>query len=70
MSRGQPGAGGKAWKGHKAALPAKPCATCGREMVWRKRWAATWEQVRHCSDACRRAARGRGAAAPTGEPDA
>ena len=23
-------------------------------MVWRKRWADSWEQVRYCSDACRR----------------
>ena len=24
-------------------------------MVWRKRWAANWDSVRYCSDACRRA---------------
>ncbi len=27
---------------------------CGREMTWRKAWARNWEQVRYCSDACRR----------------
>jgi len=23
-------------------------------MTWRKKWARNWEQVRYCSDACRR----------------
>lgn len=23
-------------------------------MVWRRKWAANWESVRYCSDACRR----------------
>ena len=43
-----------AWKGNKAALPSKPCAACGRPMAWRKAWAKNWEQVKYCSDACRR----------------
>lgn len=42
------------FKGNKAALPTKPCATCGRPMSWRRAWAANWEAVRHCSEACRR----------------
>lgn len=29
------------------------CTACGRRMVWRRRWARDWEQVRHCSRACR-----------------
>jgi hypothetical protein len=32
----------------------KTCARCGREIVWRKKWAKDWESVRWCSDACRR----------------
>ena len=24
-------------------------------MVWRRRWARSWDEVRYCSDACRRA---------------
>ena len=32
----------------------KTCARCGRTMEWRKSWARNWEQVRYCSDACRR----------------
>jgi hypothetical protein len=32
----------------------KPCVVCGRTIEWRARWARDWEQVRYCSDACRR----------------
>jgi hypothetical protein len=34
--------------------PPKPCATCGREITWRKKWARDWDSVRYCSDRCRR----------------
>ena len=30
------------------------CASCGRTIEWRKKWAANWDEVRYCSDACRR----------------
>jgi hypothetical protein len=42
------------FKGNKSFLPSKPCASCGLPMTWRKRWAKTWDEVRYCSDACRR----------------
>ena len=32
----------------------KVCDGCGRTMTWRKAWARTWDEVRWCSDACRR----------------
>jgi len=48
----------------KSDLPQKTCATCGRPMVWRKAWARTWDQVRHCSDKCR-AMRGKGGGQPS-----
>ncbi|MDX2115507.1 MAG: DUF3253 domain-containing protein [Planctomycetota bacterium] len=35
-------------------LPEKPCAACGRSIVWRKKWERDWDSVRYCSDACRR----------------
>jgi len=38
----------------KADLPVKTCAACGRPMVWRKAWEKTWDQVKYCSDACRK----------------
>jgi len=46
------------FRGNKQSLPSKPCAACGRVMTWRRRWALNWEQVRYCSDACRRGPRG------------
>ena len=44
-----------AWKGNKQALPSTPCQRCGRAMSWRRAWAKTWDEVKYCSDACRRA---------------
>ncbi|MFM8442925.1 MAG: DUF2256 domain-containing protein [Methylococcus sp.] len=38
----------------KADLPFKVCAVCGRPFAWRKKWATVWEQVRYCSERCRR----------------
>jgi hypothetical protein len=31
----------------------KDCLVCGRVITWRKSLAATWEQVKYCSSACR-----------------
>ncbi|MEJ1157575.1 DUF2256 domain-containing protein [Prosthecomicrobium sp. N25] len=38
----------------KADLPRKTCAACGRPFVWRKAWAKVWDEVKYCSDRCRR----------------
>ena len=32
----------------------KVCVRCGRTMKWRAKWANNWEQVKYCSDQCRR----------------
>ena len=32
----------------------KTCASCGRRIEWRQKWAKNWDDVRYCSDACRR----------------
>lgn len=32
----------------------KSCASCGRAIEWRARWARDWDAVRYCSDRCRR----------------
>ena len=49
----------------KSDLPVKTCQACGRLMVWRKAWAKVWDEVKYCSDRCRkekpRAAKGAGA---------
>ena len=34
--------------------PPKTCASCGREIEWRAKWAHNWDAVRYCSQACRR----------------
>lgn len=33
-------------------VPSKPCARCGRTIIWRKVWACDWDSVRRCSDNC------------------
>jgi hypothetical protein len=38
----------------KQNLPSKICLHCQRLFAWRKKWARDWENVRYCSDACRR----------------
>ncbi|GLK78807.1 DUF2256 domain-containing protein [Methylopila turkensis] len=45
----------------KADLPHKLCAGCGRPFAWRKRWEKVWDEVRYCSERCRRERR------PTGK---
>lgn len=34
--------------------PEKDCVVCGRTITWRKKWACSWDEVRYCSDACRK----------------
>ncbi|WP_430398771.1 DUF2256 domain-containing protein [Ferrovibrio sp.] len=38
----------------KPHLPSKLCAACQRPFAWRRKWARDWEQVRYCSDGCRK----------------
>ncbi|MFK7917456.1 MAG: DUF3253 domain-containing protein [Ilumatobacter sp.] len=39
----------------RASTPeSKPCVVCGRDIEWRKKWERNWDDVRYCSDACRR----------------
>ncbi|PBP16563.1 hypothetical protein BUE80_DR012689 [Diplocarpon rosae] len=32
----------------------KMCATCGRQMSWRKKWEKNWDTIAYCSDSCRK----------------
>ena len=32
----------------------KTCAACGRLIEWRKKWERCWNEVKYCSDACRK----------------
>jgi hypothetical protein len=36
-----------------ASVAEKTCASCGRRIEWRAKWARDWASVRYCSDACR-----------------
>ncbi|ETW12631.1 hypothetical protein ATO8_11454 [Roseivivax marinus] len=38
----------------KADLPTKVCPVCGRPFAWRKKWEKVWDEVRYCSERCRR----------------
>ena len=38
----------------KQNLPQKDCLRCGRPFAWRRKWARDWDQVRYCSERCRR----------------
>jgi len=52
----------------KSDLPEKTCAACGRPFVWRRKWARDWDNVRFCSDRCRKARGGAAAAPPKTAP--
>lgn len=38
----------------KSDLPTKICPVCQRPFAWRKKWARNWDEVRYCSERCRR----------------
>ncbi|WP_189577315.1 DUF2256 domain-containing protein [Marinobacter zhanjiangensis] len=38
----------------KTRLPSKLCPVCQRPFNWRRKWARDWDQVRYCSERCRR----------------
>lgn len=38
----------------KSDLPTKTCLACGLPFAWRKRWERDWDNVKYCSDRCRR----------------
>lgn len=52
----------------KSLMPSKVCPVCNRGFTWRKKWERDWEQVRFCSDACRKGTP-RGTAAPVPAKD-
>lgn len=38
----------------KQHLPEKICMTCGLPFSWRKKWKKNWNNVKYCSEKCRR----------------
>ncbi|CEL95326.1 unnamed protein product [Vitrella brassicaformis CCMP3155] len=47
----------------KSNLPSKICVVCERPFEWRKKWERCWDEVKYCSERCRRVAKRRGAKA-------
>ena len=38
----------------KENLPSKICLICERPFTWRKKWEKVWDEVKYCSEKCRR----------------
>ncbi|MFM9056462.1 MAG: DUF2256 domain-containing protein [Bacteroidota bacterium] len=38
----------------KTDLPSKICPICQRPFTWRKRWERNWNEIKYCSERCRR----------------
>ncbi|MDG1503129.1 MAG: DUF2256 domain-containing protein [Flavicella sp.] len=38
----------------KQHLPSKICIVCERPFAWRKKWALNWQEVKYCSERCKR----------------
>ena len=38
----------------KSELPEKVCPVCKLPFSWRKKWAKNWDNVKYCSEKCRR----------------
>jgi hypothetical protein len=38
----------------KGQLPTKICVVCQRPFEWRKKWEKVWEDVKYCSEKCKR----------------
>lgn len=48
----------------KLNLPEKICLHCLRPYAWRKKWQHCWQDVKYCSEGCRRSAKRTKNAAP------
>ena len=38
----------------KGDLATKICIVCERPFTWRKKWEKVWEEVKYCSDKCKK----------------
>ncbi|WPO81376.1 DUF2256 domain-containing protein [Chryseobacterium sp. JJR-5R] len=37
-----------------AGLPSKTCEVCGLPFNWRKKWKKNWDEIKYCSERCRK----------------
>jgi hypothetical protein len=38
----------------KKNLPQKTCVVCRRPFTWRKKWEKNWNEVKYCSEKCKK----------------
>ncbi|MDC0422863.1 DUF2256 domain-containing protein [Methylophilaceae bacterium] len=38
----------------KKYLDSKLCKVCNRPFTWRKKWEKVWDEVKYCSERCRK----------------
>ena len=38
----------------KSELPQKLYIVCSRPFFWRKKWEKQWDEIKYCSERCRR----------------
>ena len=38
----------------KENFPSKICIVCKRPFLWRKKWERVWEEVKYCSEKCKK----------------
>ncbi|MAD59141.1 MAG: hypothetical protein CMB81_02280 [Flammeovirgaceae bacterium] len=38
----------------KTFLPSKICEVCNKPFLYRKKWRNCWEEVKYCSERCRK----------------
>jgi hypothetical protein len=38
----------------KSDLPQKICLVCKKPYTWRKKWEKNWNEVKYCSERCKR----------------
>ncbi|PWS26522.1 DUF2256 domain-containing protein [Pedobacter yonginense] len=38
----------------KENLPSKICLVCQKPFSWRKKWAKNWDDVKYCSERCKK----------------
>jgi len=38
----------------KIDLPTKICIVCQRPFSWRKKWEKDWDEVKYCSNKCKK----------------
>ena len=42
----------------KEILPSKMCLVCNRPFSWRKKWEKVWDEVKYCSEKCKKNKKG------------